>query len=333
MERSGVDLAFRGLWLDSSGPSLPATRVEVVPPRQLRIVQADRTVLLGWVDPNHWGVEYLRTDTYRSCLDPISADVARRRARDVDDEEAWWAGWCHAFADGLDASECAPMHAGSWTLRPARVATETASLAPMRHERRPTVDAAGLEHDERLLGPEGSGFIDWRWSGSNAVLPLRSLSSSDAGRVKALRKLVTERTLPPVLVWWIGGLACSVIVDGHDRFAAALAEGVAPPLIELTSVRPPDDGRVIDGDLTSTLEELVRLADEGEGSSPRARAVGVQLAQAQLRAEERARTRAWPLPGGREAWVREATQLSPSWVEHLRATVEGLPASLPLLEP
>jgi hypothetical protein len=31
--------------------------------------------------------------------------------------------------------------------------------------------------------------------------------------VKAYRKLVRDRSLPPVLVWFVGGLATSVIID------------------------------------------------------------------------------------------------------------------------
>jgi hypothetical protein len=322
LERSGG--MFRGLWLDVDAPALPVMRVEVAPPRQLRIVQGDETVLFGWVDLHYYGVEHVRSLSFRSPVDPIAAGEARRRGSAGGSDETWYAGWCHAFADALAASGRAPLHAGSWTLRPARVVSERASLSPMRRERIPTVRPAILGHDEPLLGSGQSGFIDWWPSGPGAVLPLRPLSPPDAGRVKAYRKLVREATMPPVLVWWIGGLSCSVIIDGHDRFAAASAEGVAPPVVELSGVRDVQDGRADDPDPAATLEDvLLRLAAGGE-TSPRARAIGTRLALAQLRAEQRSRTLTWPVPGGAEEWLRDATTRAPAWIDQLR---EQIPAA------
>ncbi len=58
MVRSGA--TFRGLWLDVDAPDRPGLRVEAAPPRMLRIVEGDETVLLGWVEPGHWGAEVVR---------------------------------------------------------------------------------------------------------------------------------------------------------------------------------------------------------------------------------------------------------------------------------
>jgi len=38
------------------------------------------------------------------------------------------------------------------------------------------------------------------------------------------------------LLWWISGLDCYVLMDGHDRLVAAVAEQVEPPMLALTSV-------------------------------------------------------------------------------------------------
>jgi hypothetical protein len=331
MERSGTSRAIRGLWIDVDGPTMPQMRVEIAPPRQLRIVQGDETVMLGWVDPGHLGVEFLRTGSFESAVAPIPASEARRRG-EVDDAERWFSGWCHEFVDALESSDIAPLHAGSWTLRPAQIRSERTSLSPVSRAGTPAVDPNLLEYDDRLLVADRSGYVDWRWSGSGAVLPLRPLSPPDAGRVKAHRKLVRDGVLP-VLVWWLGGLSCSVIIDGHDRFAASIAEGVAPPLIELLGVRSPDDDRRVDGEVGRTLEELLMLAEDGDTSSGRARAVGAALAAAQLRAELRARTLAWPLPGGSEAWLAEAMTSSPAWVDQLRATVSAQPQESSRLDP
>jgi hypothetical protein len=74
-----------------------------------------------------------------------------------------------------------------------------------------------------VLDGDPVGRIGWAlrtpWS---QVLALRPLAGAEAARVKAYRRLVRERTLPPLLVWYVSGLGCYLLVDGHDRLAAAL---------------------------------------------------------------------------------------------------------------
>lgn len=64
------------------------------------------------------------------------------------------------------------------------------------------------------------------------------LSNPDAARVKAWRGLVREGCLPPVLLRWISGLKCCVVLDGHDRIVAVQAERVAPQVRILARARP-----------------------------------------------------------------------------------------------
>lgn len=40
----------------------------------------------------------------------------------------------------------------------------------------------------------------------------------------------------PVLLWWISGLDCYVILDGHDRILAAIAEDREPPFMALAAI-------------------------------------------------------------------------------------------------
>ena len=49
-------------------------------------------------------------------------------------------------------------------------------------------------------------------------------------RVKAYRKQVREGMLRRVLLCWVSGLGCHLILDGHARLASAIAESVEPPL-------------------------------------------------------------------------------------------------------
>ncbi|GIJ79218.1 hypothetical protein SAMN05443287_102510 [Micromonospora phaseoli] len=38
------------------------------------------------------------------------------------------------------------------------------------------------------------------------------------------------------MLWWISGLDCYVVLDGHDRLVAAVAEAQEPPLLALSTV-------------------------------------------------------------------------------------------------
>jgi len=58
----------------------------------------------------------------------------------------------------------------------------------------------------------------------------------ESGRVKWWRKKCREQALPPILLWFIGGLASYIILDGHDRLQAALAEGIQPQFLVLSEI-------------------------------------------------------------------------------------------------
>ena len=89
-------------------------------------------------------------------------------------------------------------------------------------------------------GPPWSAerFVE-KWyssSGSQALLPMRPASRADSGRVKAWRKRARDGTLPPVLVHFIGALDMFALLDGHDRYAAARAEGVPVPWLHVSAM-------------------------------------------------------------------------------------------------
>jgi hypothetical protein len=91
--------------------------------------------------------------------------------------------------------------------------------------------------------------------GWHGVLPLRPLPAPDAPRVKAYRKHAREGTLAPVLLWWVSFLDGWLLLDGHDRAAAALVEGMQPACVEL--VRVPDDA-----DWQATAEKITEAHEE-----------------------------------------------------------------------
>ncbi|MFG2333996.1 hypothetical protein ACGFMM_30875 [Streptomyces sp. NPDC048604] len=92
-----------------------------------------------------------------------------------------------------------------------------------------------------LVEGHPDGYIDWfTHSGSWEVLPLRPMPGPRDSRVKAYRKQAREGTLPPVLLWWVSGLDCHLVLDGHARLAAAIAEFIEPPLLQLHRTVPRD---------------------------------------------------------------------------------------------
>ena len=151
------------------------------------------------------------------------------------------------------------------------------------------------------------------------VLPLRTLSAPDFARVKAYRRQYREGVLPPVLLWWLSGLNSLVVLDGHDRLVAALAEGGRPSVVILG--RAASDAWVewVAGPRTVAYEKEVA---QFEGQ----RAAGDPLAASRIAGASRRladdlysyatspfMTRAWPVRGGAQAWLREAEGLVPGW--------------------
>lgn len=54
--------------------------------------------------------------------------------------------------------------------------------------------------------------------------------------MKSWRKRAREGTLPPLLVYAVSALDMFVLLDGHDRYAAAVAEGVPVPWLHVSGL-------------------------------------------------------------------------------------------------
>ncbi|WP_067967055.1 hypothetical protein [Nocardiopsis trehalosi] len=168
-----------------------------------------------------------------SPLPPVSAALMRRGP-----------DWPHRYARWLEETAHGPLHHGRWRLT-RRSAFE------------PGVWSSDLVRDwpdatiELLCG-----------GGWHGVLPLRPLSAPDAPRVRALRKHARDGTLAPVLLWWVSFLDGWLLLDGHDRAAAALAEGAAPDCVELVRVHDDTAWRATAEEITEAHSgRRARLAD------------------------------------------------------------------------
>jgi hypothetical protein len=162
------------------------------------------------------------------------------------------------------------------------------------------------------------GYLDWfTGSGSWGVVPLNRLPEFDDGRVKSYRKQLRDGILPPVVLWWISGLDSYVLLDGHYRLVAALAEDQEPPLLALNRVE--DSMPIMElqsSRYATTLQHLEPLARTGvPGIDETVAQAGITLADGLLRLQRTSgRTRAWPLPGGEPAWRAAAHADAPDWL-------------------
>lgn len=285
--------------LDVDSPSRPGLRVEVASGGRMLLRQDARPVLLARVAAYHRGVDYARLAGYRSPVAPCRAARARAAAGFGPAEGA--ARWARSFAADLAASWTGPLHAGRWVL-----ARDDRAARP-----------AGTPDYWSHHASADSGYVGWDCflPGRRAVLPLRALSPPDAARVKAYRKQARDGTLPPVLTWFIGGLDSDVLLDGHDRLAAALAEGQEPAALSLTLL---GDERTQEQARNHALSQYARdmaLAENLIASGRRLPQTGYLQANRSLGRALRdigswpGRTRAWLLTGGAAAWQQEAEAL------------------------
>jgi hypothetical protein len=198
-----------GVALEVAGPRRPGLAVMVAAGRRLMVAQSGRPVLVGRVDGGNDGVEIHRRGGYVSPLPPVRAADMRRTAH-APGGTAWFDQWAHSFAGRLAAAAAGgPLHEGPWILRGGRL------------------PVYGWHSD--LVTGWPSAYLDWG-DGWNGVVPLRPLGTPDG----AYRKHVRDGTLAPVLLWWISAFDGYLLLDGHDRAVAALAEGVDPPCLLLS---------------------------------------------------------------------------------------------------
>jgi hypothetical protein len=124
---------------------------------------------------------------------------------------------------------------------------------------------------------------------------------------------------PPAPLWWVSALNTLLVLDGHDRISAALAESTVPDVVVLTPAPNPSWGSNAQRHLVRGYEgrllPLQTAADHGDGLSKTRIADITRPLAGQLNdiARSEGRTRAWLLPGGRAAWEQQAAELVPDW--------------------
>ena len=283
------------LHLEVAPGTTAGLQLEHVAPWRQRLVRGGVPVI--WTRTEAWlqGFWMLAEPLASSpgVLPPFKAAEARARARDP-------GRWLHAIRAALLSTSHGPLRAGRWRLRwvPPNVAGD-ASERQRRSFTRALREAFAppgprLEHFSLIVE-------------ELRCVVLRRPSSPDAPRVKAWRKHARAGSLPPVVLWELATLDGYVVLDGHDRACAALAEGVDPPIVVLEQWA--EDRRFRHERIAwraKATERYLWLSDTvGElMSTPSWRAATSHLVEAHRAAERSITTAAWR-PAHYEAWRTE----------------------------
>jgi hypothetical protein len=260
-------------------PGPPSLRFEKAEDGRLLLRQGERPVLLGRsVGEGCCPELYLhRLDGYRSPLPPLrSADLRSSL------------NWPHQYTRWLEEADGTPLRDGRWEL------ARRSGFPP------------GIWNED-FVREWPTGRLELSCGGGrHGVLPLRRLSPPDAARVKAYRKHAREGTLAPVLLWWVTFLDGWVILDGHDRAVAALAEERTPECVELSQVPDEEDWRrAAEGVAESHGHRIRQLAAHPADPGTERQRTTLERAHADMLASlpyAVVPTRIWPLPGGARTW-------------------------------
>ncbi len=257
--------------------------VEVASGHRLRIRLPDGPRLWAQIEPYAQGLHWTRAPSTVAILPPISWPTVRRIA--PSNHPAWARHYARALRDGH------LLEAGQWIITP--------TWSPGEDPRRRAPPIYNLLN---ALNPSNHGYVDWGLNGAADVLALRDPSFPDAARVKAWRKHAEVGTLPPILLAWITGLDCHVVLDGHDRLQAAAQAGVVPTAFTL--IRERCSPWSYEAWQTRIIEKYERARANG-ASSATLNALQDRILDAfDPQNDWQYKTRAWPLAGGVDAWRR-----------------------------
>ncbi|QSQ27119.1 hypothetical protein JY651_20355 [Pyxidicoccus parkwayensis] len=299
-----LDVPAKGHWLRR-----PSLHLEAAPRYRLRLVGEGQSRLWVRID-SYWDRCILVRGPVptRGVLPALSAPEVRA-VDEAPGTPEWWEAWTWQLGRMLVEAPASVLHTGRWCLRSMR--TISADKAP-RHAVSPMEWAFGqlpvAPHSlEAVLRFQTAWEEDW-WAERpeekpGAVLPLREPSDAEHGRIKSWRKRARDGTLPPAVLLHVDILSKWLVLDGHDRIQAALLEGVEPPLLGLwpfVETRRPASRVREEGALLSAELQL------RSGATPEViDRVNRMLVRNFDWPERGSVSRAWPIPGGFEAWRAE----------------------------
>ena len=192
--------------------------------------------------------------------------------------------WNKYFIEQLTAQNAGLLGIGEWHFdyRPAQ------PLPPRWGE---------CQHDTAVVQPEtDENYFQWLFSGSRFdaldnnfytqaehFIALKTHHAED-GRLKYWRKRARQNQLPPVLVYELTALSDRrLILDGHLRLAAALAEKQLPPLITIqatTARHSPQSAAERETAKAAALSQYEKIAQQTDNNPQALNAVSQHIVHA-----------------------------------------------------
>ncbi|MFW6054049.1 MAG: hypothetical protein ACOC9J_04480, partial [Persicimonas sp.] len=204
-------------------------------------------------------------------------------------------------------SEASPLHSGSWWLRHI-APVESTMLSPS------TAEPYGLDLVRPQLGVEQPSLEQpeacTAYHPTGAVFGLRPLSHIESSRVQMWRKRARRGSLPPVLLLYVSLFQGYLLLDGHDRLVAALAESAMPDCVALVPIRRMQ--RPADPQARQTVLNEAQKILKRDASPTTVDGVNQALTASFRNDDFRIRSRLWPLPGGVETWRAEVAKRAES---------------------
>ncbi|AYH05572.1 hypothetical protein [Pectobacterium parmentieri] len=248
LDRNNV---WQGLELIVQGQAPSKQNIEMLSGHHGRMSLQVRGEALFWASmlKDHSGVWLVFNADHpdqQGLLSPVTSHEVE--AVKKQGEQAWVSEWCRYFARQLVRTPEPLLPERRWLLRPM---TSVARSAPYTVKQTATVENWHFHSPARtgnigcdwalygedfpdLANPQKVSLVDWWWGGN--LLLGRYAVKTETGRLKWWRKKCREGTLPPVLVWYVAGLASFVILDGHYRLQAAIEEGIPPLFLVLSEL-------------------------------------------------------------------------------------------------
>jgi hypothetical protein len=309
---------WKGLELrleEPMGPTRPGLHMQAGSPRLMRLMAGEWPILWAHVESDYYGYWYVRRPLAGNSpglvIPPISAPEARSVEAPAGSPE-WLRSWSRTFGRKLFDSPVSPLCAGRWWLMPGEVRERDAGWLPTGVAGR---SLASVCHLDRVAVQPFAGYVAWDFGDALEPLAMRPMSGPDDARVKAWRRALREGYMPPALLMWMSGLDRYIILDGHDRIAAALAEGTLPSVLVLCymqeQTRAPDRSRS-----QAVAEEVARQLTASRSPDLRPnRPFRIETANRLLidafddRPQLAPVSRAWPLDGGASRWRSQVSDV------------------------
>lgn len=216
---------------------------------RMQLVLGDQTLLWGTMSRCLYGVwlvrNHLPEQLPQTLVGPIDSPQVEQQARL--DPALRLKAWSRFFVEQLMQHQPDFFYPGYWLVRALR----PASQKPLR----PLLEGIDVWYfkggeDAQSHMPQwaiyGRNILDnqepgpARWvelgEGGGAVVGLHAVDPH-SGRLKWWRKKAREGSLPPILLWYVTGLSCYLILDGHYRLQAAIDENLPPEFLVLSSPR------------------------------------------------------------------------------------------------